>query len=301
MKFEEFLKEKEIVLLDGAIGTELQKRGFNTALPLWSGEASLLAPKLLEEIHRDYVKAGADIISTNTFRTTRWTFKKVKKEKLAEKATISAIKIAKKVKKSSEREVFVAGDLAPLEDCYRPDLVPENKILEREHKRQIELLASLGVDLFLIETINCQREAKVLLRLTKETKKPTLISFCINKNLELLSGEKLENVIEEIKKYSPSVILLNCISLSLASKGLKKLREIYSGFIGAYAQGEGVPEEGSGWKFNKSMNSVLYLKEVKKWLKYSPKIIGGCCGTTPEYIRLMSDLISPKVTKSLTG
>ncbi len=295
MKFEEFLKKREIVLLDGAIGTELQRRGFNTALPLWTGEASLLAPKLLEQIHTDYVKAGADIISANTFRTTRWTFKKAKKERLAKKATISAIKIAQKVKKNSKREVFVAGVLAPLEDCYRPDLVPEDKILEREHKRQVELLDSLGIDLFLIETINCQREAKVLLKLTKKTKKPTLISFCINENLELLSGEKLEDVIEEIKKYSPLVILLNCIPPSLATRGLKKLREIFSGFIGVYAQGEGIPEQKEGWKFDKRMNSVLYLKKVKEWLKYSPKIIGGCCGTTPEYIKLIREFLDKKI------
>jgi|TARA_B100000315_G_scaffold188911_1_gene178712 homocysteine S-methyltransferase len=117
---------KNCLLLDGAMGTELLHRGVNVSLPLWSASAVEEAPEIVEQIHRDYMKAGADIITTNTFRTTTRTFLKIgaspdEARARAKTSTNEAVRLAKK---AASGNVMVAGSIAPLEDCYAPELFP---------------------------------------------------------------------------------------------------------------------------------------------------------------------------------
>ena len=132
-----FMKEVSVrlnsdlpVILDGAMGTQLLDRGFDLTPPLWSAEILELSAKTIEEIHKDYINVGAEIITTNTFRTTTRTFRKVFQHSI-EKATEHAwnsCKIAvKAARKAAGGDIFVAGSIGPLEDCYIPELFPGEK------------------------------------------------------------------------------------------------------------------------------------------------------------------------------
>jgi len=193
-------------------------------------------------------------------------------------------------KQESKKEIFIGGGLAPLEDCYEPNKVPENDILEREHFFQAELLANENVDFLICETFNCIRETEIAAKACQKTSKPFFISFVTDKNGDLLSKESLENAIKTIKKYNPSGFLLNCRPFNDLGKAVNKLLKIYDGIKGVYANGIGMPDDDMGWKFEKNSNLQKFIQTNKNWYKKGIKIIGGCCGTTPQYIEALKEL-----------
>ena len=295
MNISEFLNITPTVILDGAMGTELQRRGYRTELPLWSAKANLDAAEMVEQVHKDFIEAGSDIITTNTFRTIKRSFQKVGDPNKAEEATKKAVEIAKSAASSSGRKIYVAGSVTTLEDCYEPKLVPENAVLEEEHTTQVKLLSSLAVDLLLIETVNSIREAVVISKAAYESKIPFFISFVTDGKGNLLSGESIRQVLMDIKQYRPLGVLLNCRPLETLSRDISVLRSYHDGVTGVYANGCGKPDNVLGWSFEGCLNPLEeYLKYTKKWMDQGVKIIGGCCGTTPEYIKSISELAKNK-------
>ncbi len=126
------------LLLDGATGTELERRGQPCPLPLWSSHALLACPDLVEAIHSEYARAGAEIITANSFRTQRRTLERGASEyaRLGDRdaeLTALAVNLARSGAESGRSARWVAGSAAPLEDCYRPDLVPHDETLRAEH------------------------------------------------------------------------------------------------------------------------------------------------------------------------
>src|SRR6266851_5234732 len=123
------------VLMDGGMGSEIEHRNFPTKLPLWSAEVLLTYPEVVLQIHRDYIDAGAEIITTNTFRTTRRAFACEGISEQAAATTSLACSLAQKARARarSEDEIFIAGSIAPLEDCYSPILTPPQPEIEIEH------------------------------------------------------------------------------------------------------------------------------------------------------------------------
>ncbi|HIC23042.1 MAG TPA: homocysteine S-methyltransferase family protein, partial [Planctomycetes bacterium] len=146
--------------IDGATGSELERRGVDLSLPLWSSRALLDAPEVVAEVHRDYLSAGAEAITTATFRTHRRSLEKAGLGERAAELTRQAVEIAMRVRDEERPDALVLGSVAPLEDCYRPDLVPDEETCMREHTELMEHLVAAGVDLILIETMNQLGEAR---------------------------------------------------------------------------------------------------------------------------------------------
>lgn len=288
------LANKEIVLLNGGTGTEILNRGYKTKLPLWSAEILLTNPNVVQQIHTDYINAGAEIIVTNTFRTTQRTFAKIGLSgKKAREITLLACQLAKNaIKKSkSNHPVYIAGDVAPLEDCYSPALTPSKKKLNQEIYTYVKNLKQGGVDFILIETQITLREIRAAFEATKKLHIPAALTVCINDKLQLLGGESLKDTIKLAERYNPIFIGVNCISPALATKAIKNLKRITQIPISAHAQGDGKPEDVQGWEFTQQAKVKTYLKEVKQWIKGGVQIIGGCCGTTPEYIKAIKNYV----------
>src|SRR5258706_14221544 len=138
-----FSKPKKLII-DGAPAQEPNRRGVDTGLPLWSANA-LLNEKdsdILRQIHVDYLSAGADIITTNTFRTHRRALIPSGNADRALELTRRAVDIARDAIASVESDSprFIAGSLSTLEDCYLPDLVPSGNALRAEHSERIHHL-----------------------------------------------------------------------------------------------------------------------------------------------------------------
>ncbi len=282
----EKLKNGEIVVLDGATGSELTARGVKTDLPLWSAEALLTHPEVVKQIHKDYLDAGAQIITTNTFRTNARTFEKKNLTKdQAKKATILACKLVKEAIEESGKQAWVMGEIAPLEDCYTPSLVPPLPELQKEHLENAEFLKMGGVDFIAAETMIDIKETVAACDAIQKVGLPLAVSFCCNEKGQLLSGESIEEAVAAIDKFDPLFISLNCMNLKTITKVLPILRKATNLPIGAYAQGDGQVDDKDGWVGGGPEAVDEYIEEVKKWIGIGAQVIGGCCGTNPQYIK----------------
>lgn len=281
------LTRGEIAILDGAMGTEIQRRGVSTELPLWSAGAIVSNPEVIRQIHADYIAAGADIIRTNTFRTNERTLLKGNlPASRARDLTLIACRLAKEARDATGRtEVCIAGGTAPLEDCYHPELVPSEQELHREHALWAASLAEGGVDFIFVETMNCIREAKIATEEAAKTGLPVAVSFLATPEGKVFSGESVEDLVNALKPFSPFAILLNCRPPEGLVPALDALLSCNPVVTGVYANGIGKPDDKEGWIFEESGAALdAYVSYAEVWRKKGARIIGACCGSTPEYI-----------------
>lgn len=285
-------KAKEKILLDSGMGTELERVGMSTQLPLWSAKSLIDNPRLIQKIHEDNILAGSQIITTNTFRTNRRTLKKANLEGLEKELTLKACEIAKKACESQNRNhVLIAGSMTTIEDCYRPDLVPQDNDLIDEHYEQARFLKEGGVDFILIETINTIREGVIALKMAKKTGLETAISFLCNSEGDLVSGDRLEDAYLEFLPLNPLFISVNCALPRDLDFAVYKLLKISNFPIGVYANSNGHAKANLGWKTEGADDLTAFLKYAEKWLSSGVSIIGGCCGTNYEYIQGLNKII----------
>jgi homocysteine S-methyltransferase len=280
------LSQPQQLILDGATGTELNRRGVDTGLPLWSANALLndKDSQILKQIHIDYLNAGADIITTNTFRTHRRALISSGNADRAFELTRRAVDIARDaiadIKSDSPK--FVAGSISTLEDCYRPDLVPPNDELRTEHSERVHHLIECGVDLILIETINTIREAVIIAKLASITGTPVIVSFVCDKDGKLLSGESITDAARELLPLGVTAIGINCGPTPNLIKPLIELQNICGKDFPLIAYGNiGYADDEVGWVNTDSEDPKVYCQHALHW---PAKIIGGCCGTTPAHI-----------------
>lgn len=279
--------------MDGAMGSEILNRGISTDLPLWSARALIEEPETVRKIHEDYIRAGSEIIITNTFCTTDRILKRGGAQQSGRELTVLASRLARQARDNvkAPQKVYVAGSVAPLEDCYSPELTPPDDELREEHRAMARDLRDGGVDFILIETMITIRETLAALKAAREAGLPVAVSFCCNDRGELLGGEPLSEAVPLIEKFDPLFVGVNCVSPAIATKTVRTLRELTKLPISAYAQGDGGPDDEQGWHFDKERKAQTYLKSVKQWLDDGAQIVGGCCGTTPEHTQKMCVLL----------
>lgn len=281
------------IILDSAMGTELQARGCDVSLPLWSAKALIERPDLVRHIHIDNIDTGADIVTANTFRTQTRTFEKADyhyKElgftETARQLTTDAVDLARDavIIAAEENEVLVAGCIAPLEDSYRPDLTPDTDTLCTEHYEHIKNLSDAGCDILIAETLTNIREISAVLNQCHKFELDYIISITPRNDRELFSGELISEAMSIIDKFSPAAVTVNCIHPSLVEPLLVHLRTFTDKPLGAYAN-IGDPSYKEGEPMRRTVSPDEYLAFARKWKALGAQIIGGCCGTSPLYIR----------------
>jgi len=287
------LRNGEVLLLDGGTGSEVLRRKIDSDVNLWAVGPLLNAPELLRGIHETYIAAGADIITTATFRTTPRALARVGMEDQAADLTRRAVEVALDARQRSRhgRPVLVAGSMAPLEDCYDPHAVPPDDELVEGHTFQAQALARAGVDLLLVETMNTVREARAALVAGLQTGMPVWVSLTCQEGGKLLSGEPLKTALDELLQLSPSALLVNCCAPAIATQALESLCGLHTVPVGAYAN-VGY-EDSAGWAFTGEHTPARYLEEAQRWIDLGARILGGCCGTTPEHIRALRESLLP--------
>jgi S-methylmethionine-dependent homocysteine/selenocysteine methylase len=263
-----------MVILDGPLGTELAARGVPTPAPAWSAAAIEQAPEVIAAIHREYANAGATVHTANTFRTKRrqvgdaW-------ERLARRA----VEIARASVPAGHR---VAGSLAPLEDCYRPDLSPRDP--RPEHRELARALAGAGVDLILCETFPHVGEALVALEEALSTGLETWVSFTAGPEGELLSPDEIARGAREAANRGAARVLVNCTAASVIGRHVDAIASLDVPF-GVYANA-GPAEEGIGW--SDAPDVARYLDFAEAWVAAGASVVGGCCGTGPLHIQALA-------------
>ena len=286
-RFSEAREAKRPLIIDGAMGSLLQQKGFESSGASWMTEVNENNPEKIVKIHKEYISAGADIITTNTFRTNPAAFDKTEEINIP-RYVRNAVKLAKEAVGNSS--VAIAGSNPPAEDCYQSERLINNKKLELNHHNHIDLLINSGVDFILNETFSHLDEIKLVCDYCSSNNIPYIISLYLNDELCLLSGETLENTLILIKEHNPLAIGLNCISPEHFEKAFKKMDIKYN--WGFYLNC-GFDEHNVN-DITCRVSPKDYGKIVKKYLEYQPSFIGACCGSTPEHIETIKRILDER-------
>jgi S-methylmethionine-dependent homocysteine/selenocysteine methylase len=292
------LQDGPPLLLDAAMGSDLGRRGLATTLPLWSAIGILQRPKLVRQIHRENLLAGANIITTNTFRTTARTLQKAGLDPaLAEDLVTTAVRLAAEAKMDTGRsDALIAGSIAPLDDCYLPTFETPHNVALAEHRAQARNLSAAGVDFLMVETMPTAAEAAIALQAALETSLPATVGFvCAPQEApgaptRLLSGETLATAVARLIDLAPAAIFVNCAAPSVITAALRELRQLTTLPIGGYAN-VGEIDDDVGWTPDEAMTGERYAREARAWLALGARIVGGCCGTNPTHTAALRRLI----------
>ncbi len=270
-----------IVVLDGPMGTELVRRGVELEPVAWSARALDVAPDVVAAIHREYAGAGAIVHTANTFRTKRrnvgrsW-------EALARRA----VRIARESVPPGHR---IAGSIAPLEDCYRPDRSP-GAASRAEHAELASALAHAGVDILLCETFPHPIEARTAVRECVRTGVETWVALTAGPDGSLMTPWAMRDSALECVGEGARVVLVNCTPAAQTLQYVRELAGLGVPF-GAYANA-GREDERVGWGADATEGAAKYALLAASWRAAGAAVIGGCCGTGPAHIALLADLDS---------
>lgn len=276
-----------VQILDGAVGTLLEQMGYPSHPILWTAEAARTHPAMLEAIHLAYLEAGVDVITAHTFRTTAYAYRMAgRTEQEAYQALEAAVSLAKGCISRFGKWTALAGSVAPVEDCYRPDLVPGPEELRHSHRLQIGWLKSAGVDLILAETINTVIEAEIIIECSKELDIPVWISLLPGPDSSLHDKVSLSGAINRLWDLGASRVMLNC-------RPAAEMNDWASVFAhsthpwGIYANGPGRPDPECGWTREDDNGIDEFIKSAQTWVSMGASVVGGCCGSTPQMIRIL--------------
>ncbi len=276
-------------ILDGAMGSELIKRGLTLPKYIWSAQINNTHPQYIHQIHKEYLDSGANFITTNTFRTTPRSYQKLyditSSKKLAKKSLDKAVKIAKNVANSS---TIILGSIAPLEDCYKPNLFPGKTIAIKEYSELAKWLINAGVDILFLETMNSIIEIESALSALTNFNFPIWISFTL-KNNKLLSGDNILEVITLLNNYNINMILINCSTLLNTKLAVDYIVNNWTKKWGIYPNlGKGsISADGNITNYETIGN---YLSLMKYAHNRGASILGACCGSSPKHIKALLNL-----------
>jgi S-methylmethionine-dependent homocysteine/selenocysteine methylase len=286
------------VLLDGGMGRELGFRDVEISRYIWSAQALLDAPDVVREIHADYIAAGADVITTNTYCTLRTHLDKAGVGDRYEEMNRLAGQLAVDARDAASRPALIAGSLAPMFESYRPDMVLPASESEPVYREQAEILADY-VDFFLCETMSKSDEAVAAARAGASTGKPVWVSFNLHPSRHgyLRSGESIGEAVAALDGVPVTGYLANCCMPELIEAGMPELVKTGSPYVGGYANtflptpDDWTLEENDLHNLRDDLDPPAYLGFVESWLAQGATVVGGCCGTRPAHIRAIADVL----------
>jgi homocysteine S-methyltransferase len=285
---------KRPLILDGAMGSLLLQHGVPRDKFLWMSLANITHPDTVIELHKQYINAGANIITTNTFRTNPTAIEKYSSRashynnELQNFVQIS-VDLARKA--TNGTPVLIAGSNPPAEDCYQAESTLTKKEYYRNHEVHIKKLFYNHCHFILNETQSHYDEIEIVSSICMSENIPFVVSIFFDDNFRMLSGEKVDTAIRNILKYEPLAIGFNCIrpEIFLEFIGIKQLDFNWGVYLNC----------GSGKITDDIITPGItpndYKEIVKRVLKYNPSFIGGCCGTTPEHIKKIKEIFDERI------
>jgi len=270
-----FMKNK-VVFFDGAMGTEIDRRGLDISKGVM--KYNMTHGEIIKNIHDDYLEAGVDIITTNTLTANELFLKDsgYTSREVIEKA----IQIAKESVKDLQNK-FIAQAIGPVAYLIKENENNKDEILYNQFKNQISIGEKADVDVILIETMYTLKEAEIALKAVKENS--TLPIFCtvvLNDQGETFDGKGVKEIAKKLQGKGVSALGINCTAVS--DELMNNVEELmkYIDIPVIVQPNLGIPKEIEG----KKIYSVAIDEYVKFMLKLNHKgvkILGGCCGTTP--------------------
>ena len=279
-------------LLDGSMGQEIVNRGGKSAYGEWAVAALHENPQMVKDIHTDYIKAGADVITTNTYSTTRTRLRHVGIEDRFEELVQVAGKLATEAREDTNApHVQIAAGLSPLEASYIHEFALSFDEMVDQYQEIMTLLDPY-VDIYLGETFSTTLESRAFLTAAQNRNRPVWVSWTLNDHgsTTLRGSETMQQALDSIQGFSVDALLINCCTPDSIVAALPLLRS--SGLtFGGYANGfVEIPTE---WVSDGDVDQIVtradfspdvYAQHVKNWLNAGATIVGGCCEIGPTHI-----------------
>ena len=269
---------------------------------IWSAGALITDPEVVRQIHVDYIAAGADVITTNTYGIIRSDLSNVGIAERFAELNLLACHLAVEARDMSRREVLIAGSLPPLRGSFRPDLVGPSEEIEALYREQADLLAP-HVDLLLCETMSSAVEGLAAAKAACRAGKPVWVSWTLHEDRSgnLRSGETIEAAVAALRGLPVAGFLANCCAPESVTRAMSRLAASGAEWIGGYANTfapipqdwtlDGDKDTDGLLTLREDLNPDHYAAHVADWLAAGATVVGGCCGTRPAHIAKMRTLI----------
>ena len=296
----------KIRILDGGMGQMLLAKGLKPKGSLWS--ATALVDKKYHELvvdtHLDFIKSGAEVITTNNFAARRIRMIQNNVEDYFNYANEKAGELAVKAKEISKKNILIAGSLPAQNDTYVLDK-RDKKIIEKSFYEQAVLLKPF-VDFFYLDVLCGSKECEIALNVTEKLNLPVLVGLHIKKNGKLPSNESLSEVVEKCKNKNWLGVILACVSPEIIENSVDEIKKLNIPFgykanlwkaeepipVHKFASpGDKVganPVEAMGTRDD--YTDVKFLDFSKKMISKGATILGGCCESKPSHISKISSL-----------
>ena len=302
----------ELVIIDGGTGTQLQAEGVPMDDVAWSARANLERPDMVQRVHEEYIRAGAEVIIANTYAASRAALAPAGLGGHVAEANRSAVRAALRAREAAAaRPVAVAGSMSsfsPIDmdaaSVDRPHPGPTAGDLRfptlADFREQAGLLADSGVDLIALEMINAQGYGRAAVAAAAETGLPVWLGvspFRLEDGSlvglpDLGDGESFEDLLSALVNPAPAVVTVMHAKPEITLDAIEIIRRHFAGPIGVYAEtGDWQPPN---WVFD-GLTPAQYLEQAIAWADRGARLIGGCCGVGPEHIRLLADRLPPRV------
>ncbi len=280
----------KIVLLDGGVGQELHRRSRLPSAPLWSAQVMIDEPGLVETVHLEFIEAGAQVITLNSYSATPHKLARAGRAEMFEALQGASLSAAQAARDRSGRDVRIAGCLPPLTASYRPDLAPSEEVCLADYRRIVAAQAD-GADLFLCETLATVREARCATLAARESGRTVWTALTVDDadGTFLRSGEPVADGARAALGAGAAAVLVNCSSPEAIARALPAL----AGFgvpFGAYANGfvsvEPLRPGGSVDVLDArdDLGPAAYARHALGWAAAGATILGGCCEIGPAHI-----------------
>ena len=289
------LRDDDIIILDGGTGSELQRRGITMDKDAWSGVAASTHKGLLRQIHADYIRAGAEIITTNTFGSSRFVLEAAGAGDEFHKINSMAIEAALEARDLvAQDSVAIAGSISCLPPRFDISAYPDEQTERDAYRELTEVLAEGGVDLIALEMMEDTYHALMAVEAACAVGLPVWlgVSCQFANDSDTLVGFDFPNtpLSEPLGALLPlNIDVVNIMHTHPKATGPARLevKSNWSGPIGVY------PELGDfsapNWNFTNLMTPIQLAEQATQWVAQGARLLGGCCGTTPDHIRALRD------------
>ncbi len=302
MTLAERLDRGTVVVMDGGIGTEIQRRGHIMDARAWSGIAHMRAPEGVRRIHEDYIRAGAEIVTSNTFATARLVLESAGRGADFEAVNRRAVEIAAEARDSAaEGPVWIAGSLSSMPPLTEAGATARGEGLEEAYRHQAEILAEAGADLLLAEMMMDEAGATPVVRAAAGVGLPLwvgfsaafdedgrVVGFRTPKENHELPPEDFGGLVDAVLPLGGDVAGVMHSEVSATGPALDILSARWTGPKMAYAEtGRFANPE---WVFEEAVSAEDYAAAAEGWVRdQGVQIVGGCCGTGPDHIRALTE------------
>ena len=297
----ERIENRELLLLDGGVSTEIRRRGVALDKNVWSGLTTKTHPDQVREVHEEYILAGAQIITANTYSTARHVLESINLGHEAKILNFKSVQLAQQARDAvAEEPVYVAGSMSSMPPLTSHQEVAVGEHVAASYREQAEVLARAGVDVIICEMMRDIENASIVIEAAVATGLPVWIGYSAMladngvdvrslrwKNRDdTTSAHDFGEMVDRLNPLGGKLAGIMHTRIENITPALQVLREHWSGPLMAYAETGNLilPD----WRYEEVCAPNDYAVEIRRWIDdFGVQVVGGCCGTGPEHIRAL--------------